>query len=269
MTDERYQTCTYRVLRYAPNLLRDEWLNIGVLLHDPERGAVDCQVISEEGELARVRRLHPEADLRLLRALAGDFEAQFRANGSDPAAVLAKLDDTLSNALQLSPPKAVRTVNVTAELARLYDDQVKPPVPRARAAGQADARSTIRTRVTQVFRAAHVLDRIERGVRVEEFTERGDPFRLDFGFARNGTRGFLHAISLARDPAQAKVLAFTAGCIRARLGDAEIYALTETEPRPELDRHRFVARLLAAQGVDVVPLPRVEELATRLRSLLN
>jgi hypothetical protein len=269
MPDEKYQTCTYRVLRYAPNLLRDEWLNIGVLLHDPERGTADCQLISEESEFARLRRLHPEADLRLLRALAGDFASQFRANGSDPAAVLAKLDDTLSNALQLSPQKAVRTANTAAELARLYDAQVKPPVPRARAAGEAESRPAIRTRASQAFRAAGILERMERGVPVEEFTERGDPFRLDFGFQRNGARGFLHAISLARDPAHAKVLAFTAERIRARLADAQLFALTEIEPRAELDRHRFVARLLAAQGVEVVPLSRVEELAGRLRSLLN
>jgi hypothetical protein len=28
----------YRVLRYAPNLVRDEWVNIGVLVFDPESG---------------------------------------------------------------------------------------------------------------------------------------------------------------------------------------------------------------------------------------
>lgn len=269
MPDKRYHTCTYRVLRYAPNLLRDEWLNIGVLLHDPERGTVDCQLISEEAEFARLRRLHPEADLRLLRALAGDFQSQFRASGSDPAAVLAKLDDTLSNALQLSPQKAVRTANTAAELARLYDVQVRPPAPRARATGPADSRPAIRARASQAFRTAGILERMERGVPVEEFTGRGDPFRLDFGFRRNGARGFLHAISLARDPAHAKVLAFTAERIRTRLENAQIYALTETEARPDLDRHRFVARLLAAQDVEVVPLPRVEDLAGRLRSLLN
>lgn len=269
MPDERYQTCTYRVLRYAPNLLRDEWLNIGVLLHDPARGTVDWQLISEESEFARVRRLHPEADLRLLRALAGEFEAQFRASGADPPAAFAKLADTLSNTLQLSPQKALHTTNAAAELARLYEEQVKPPAPRARPTEQADGRSVIRARASQVFRAAGILERMERGVRVEEFTGRGDPFRLDFGYRQNGTRGFLHAVSLARDPAHAKVLAFTAERIRGRLSDAQIYALTESEPRPELGGHQFVARLLAAQRVELVPLPRVKELAERLGSLLR
>ena len=29
----------YRILRYMPNLLRDEWVNIGVLLEDTSRRA--------------------------------------------------------------------------------------------------------------------------------------------------------------------------------------------------------------------------------------
>jgi hypothetical protein len=28
----------HRIVRYAPSLLRDEWINIGVLLFDPKRG---------------------------------------------------------------------------------------------------------------------------------------------------------------------------------------------------------------------------------------
>ena len=32
----------YRVLRYTPNLVRDEWVNIGVLVFDPENGERDC-----------------------------------------------------------------------------------------------------------------------------------------------------------------------------------------------------------------------------------
>ena len=32
------RACAYRVLRYAPNLVRDEWVNIGVLVFDPQNG---------------------------------------------------------------------------------------------------------------------------------------------------------------------------------------------------------------------------------------
>ena len=63
------RTLAYRVLRYTPNLVRDEWVNIGVLVFDPESGERRMRLIEEPEEYARVRRLHPRADEELLRAL--------------------------------------------------------------------------------------------------------------------------------------------------------------------------------------------------------
>jgi hypothetical protein len=71
---------------------------------------------------------------------------------------------------------------------------------------------------------------MERAVRVQEFTQPGDPLRLDYAYRANGTRGYLHAVALARDPAQAKVLAYTAECIRARQPNSEFVAITEVAP---------------------------------------
>jgi hypothetical protein len=66
-------------------------------------------------------------------------------------------------------------------------------------------------------------------VRIEGFTQPGDPLRLDYGY-QNGVRGFIHSISLRRDIPQAKVLAYTAECIHARDSRAQITAITEVEP---------------------------------------
>src|SRR5690348_10925058 len=78
MVDETQNMLRYRILRYTPNLVRDEWVNIGVLLEESGQEAdgagratrrLAIQVIEEESEMARVRRLHPGADEALLRAL--------------------------------------------------------------------------------------------------------------------------------------------------------------------------------------------------------
>src|ERR1700691_6203372 len=74
--------CAYHVVRYTPNLVRDEWINIGVLLFDPATGRVLRRLIDEPAELARVRRMHPGADEALLRRLPQEFEAQFAGNGA-------------------------------------------------------------------------------------------------------------------------------------------------------------------------------------------
>src|SRR3984893_7104032 len=65
----------HRIVRYAPSPLRDEWINIGVLLFDPKTGERRLRLI--EQEYNRVRRLHPQADESLLRALRDNLESRF------------------------------------------------------------------------------------------------------------------------------------------------------------------------------------------------
>jgi len=268
MPNENLNTLSYRILRYTPNLVRDEWVNIGVLLEDPARRHLQARLIEEPAELARVRRIHPNADEELLRALPQDFEAQIAGAGGEPGAYVAKLDETLSNILQLSPQKAVLAEDFEAELDRLYCDHVAPP-RRARAGLFENTRAWIRTRINEAFRRSRILGRMERGVRVEEFTQPGDPLRLDYAYRYNGTRGYLHALSLARDPAQAKVLAYTAECVRVKIPTSEFTAITEAEPQPDDARQQFVARLLAEQKIDILPVTRLDALANSLRPRLQ
>src|SRR5579872_4840504 len=73
--------CEYHVVRYQPNLIRDEWVNIGVLLLLPGDGASSGRVrqrwLEEPSDLARLRRLHPAVDEDLLLRLPAEFERQF------------------------------------------------------------------------------------------------------------------------------------------------------------------------------------------------
>src|SRR5277367_3542253 len=139
----------YRIVRYLPNLVRDEWLNIGVLLFDPATQERRLRLISDTDEFARIRRLHPEADDALLRRMQEELESRFEEfsrrtpveaqNGEQPSAItgppqafdgnwerlLTKWDDVLSNAVQLTESKAsMAASDIDAELERLYADQV-------------------------------------------------------------------------------------------------------------------------------------------------
>jgi len=267
MAEENLLTCTFRILRYVPNLVRDEWVNIGVLLVDPE-GRLHVRVLEEEPQYARLRRLYPAVDLAVLRALEADLEARAAQPGGG-AAVVAGLDDTLSNALQLSPQKAVLTANAEAELERLFHDQVEPAAYRATGAGEREHnRASIRYRARQIFERAQINGRLRFGVKVEEFTAAGDPFRLDFGW-QNGTRGFLHSVALGRDSGQAKVLAYTAAAVREKIPDAEFTAITEVPPQRGNARHEFTVSLLESSRIQVVPLAGLDQYARALGGRLN
>jgi len=78
--------CAYHVVRYTPNLVRDEWVNIGILIFDPESGGFRRRLLEEPADFARVRRLHPGVDEELLRRLSDDFASPTSAAGDDPNA---------------------------------------------------------------------------------------------------------------------------------------------------------------------------------------
>src|SRR6201982_1493579 len=161
INDQR-KMLTYRILRFVPNLMRDEWMNIGVLLEDGPSGQRAIKLIEEDSEFARVRRLNPAMDDSLLRGLAGTFDAELRKQNEAVAAYLEKLDKTLSNAVQFGPVKGVFAEDFDAELDRLYQDQVAPPA-RARGGVIESTRAWIKARLNDVFRRRRVPQHSSRG----------------------------------------------------------------------------------------------------------
>jgi Protein of unknown function (DUF3037) len=275
MPDETRHTLRYRILRYTPNLIRDEWINIGVFLEEiPADSAPSAasrraiRLLEDASEFARVRRLHPSADETLLRGLSPEFEARLTGSEKNVSEYLAKLDQTLSNVLQFSPQRAVLAENFDAEMDRLYHEHVALP-SRARGGVVESTKNWIRSRLNDIFKRRRILDKLERGVRVDRFTQPGDPFRIDYSYRYNGSTGYLHAIPLARDYSQAKVLAYTAERIRARVEHVEFSAITEVAPSPENPRHQFIMRLFEDQQIKILPLSGVEAFAEYLRPRLR
>jgi len=270
------RACAYRILRYTPNLVRDEWVNIGVLLFDPDTGERRLRVIEEQDEYNRVRRLHPQADEALLRALRDDLEDRFQsaaANGEGHAGnwlqLLAKWDETLSNALQLAPQKGVFAADLDAELERLYADHVAPQRTVGRV-GAPGSRATMRSYCSQVFRQARLWDHLQKSVRAEEFTFPGDPMRLDYSYRRNGTRGFVQTLSVTRAPADAKLLAYTAERITAKASvKTEFAAVTDVALDAGNDRHRFVRDTLRDVGIEPVAMEGFAVWVAKLKPLLQ
>ena len=269
MPDEALQPCSYHLVRYQPNLIREEWVNIGVLLLDPSSGRVRQRWLEEPADLVRLRRLHPAADEDLLLRLPAEFDRQFAGREMEAEAILEKFDETLSTALQLSPRKWLLSRDPDAELDRLYREQVEPVRELRRGTAEIRTRNDVRSRAADYFRTEKILRLMQRAVRVEEFTVPGDPMRIDFSYRRNGTRGFVHAVPLGRDPGHAKLLAYTAGAIRERLAHSEFLAVTEREPARGNVRDQFVSGILAQSHVRVVPLTELRKWAHDVAPLLK
>src|SRR6202051_847748 len=285
MPEDTLQPCAYHVVRYQPNLIRDEWVNIGVLLfipavrrgdgagdtpgEGPTAGRFRQRWLEEPADLVRLRRLHPAVDEELLLRLPAEFDRQLFGHEWPAAAILEKFDETLSNAVQLAPRKGLLARDPDAELDRLFREQVEPLREMRRGAVEIRTRSDVRARAADYFRTEKILRLMQRGVRVEEFTAPGDPMRIDFSYRRNGTRGFVHSVALARDPGQAKLLAYTAGAIRERVRHSEFLAVTEREPAPGNVRDQFVSGILAESDIRVVPLGELRKWAHEVAPVLR
>jgi hypothetical protein len=258
----------YHVLRYTSDLVRDEWVNVGVILFDPLTGALRLRLVEEQDEYARIRRLQPAADEDTLRSFRDHLEDRFatflrnrRAEqggmpnvGEELQKLLADWNNTLSNGLQLAPQKGVYADDLDIELERLYTEHVAPPRKVIRV-GAPGSRAMIRSYCSQVWKAAGLWDRIQKSVRVAEFTFPGDPMRIDYCYRRNGTRGYVQTLSVSRAPTDCKLYAYTAARIANRAPFAsEFAAVTDIPLLPENDRHRFVRDTLRDAGIEPVAM---------------
>jgi hypothetical protein len=269
MPDETLLPCAYHVVRYQPNLVRDEWINIGVLLLDPATGRVRQRWLEEPADLARLRRLHPAADEELLLRLPAEFYRQFAGREMDSESILQNFDETLSNAIQLAPRKGLLARDPDAELDRIFREQVEPVREPRRGVIEIRTRNDVRAQAADYFRTEKILRLMQRSVRVEEFTAPGDPMRIDFSYRRNGTRGFVHSVALGRDPGQAKLLAYTAKAIRDRVQHTEFLAVTEREPDRGNRRDQFVSGVLVDSDIRVVPLAGLRKWAHDVAPVLK
>jgi hypothetical protein len=272
----------YQVLRYSANLIRDEWVNIGVLVFGPQNGELQLRLVESPEEYARIRRLHPQVDEEAIRQLRDHLEDRFLsflqsereaagsvAPGESLQRMLDKWNATLSNAIQLAPQKGTYAADLATETDRLYGEQVAPPRPENRV-GAPGSRSSMRQYCSQVWRQARLWERIEKSVRVQEFTFPGDPMRFDYGYRHNGTRGFVQLLSVTRSPKDCKELAYTADHIARRAPFAsEFVAVTDVALQQQNERHRFVNDTLREAGVEAVPMEGFAVWVAKLKPMIQ
>ena len=209
--------CKFTLLRYVPDIVKGEFMNLGVALLDESGGFLEARMAGEE-EMRRLRWLHPAADLDLIRELESGFAGQM------PWESLDKLRQEFSTSLTISEPKICITENWREEIASLFGRYVAAP---PRAGREADnPRVQLRQRLAQRFRMEGLLERLKPAP-AAPFTVPGDPFKIDYAYvpASNGMQKYIHAVTLDRATHQAKVLAFTFEHIRRKRAHDQMTAV--------------------------------------------
>ena len=296
------RTFIHRILRYVPSPLRDEWVNIGVLVYDPITGDRRLRTIKEDAEFGRIRRLRPAADEDVLRGMRDHLESRLSAAtppagnggpirstlpnaegnpvsvGTEWLAILEKWDATLSNALQLAEPRATTADDIDSETDRLYDDIVtvaSSSKSRSRP-GEIRTRHQMLIYMDQVIRQAGLWKYIQKRVPAAQFTLDNDPFHIDYSYLRNDNkmRGFVHAISLAEAPDDIRIFAPVAQRIQELASrhqpsfGPEFLAVTNADFNPENSDHRFLSKYLGSHGVTSIPLDNFAVWIAKLRPMV-
>ena len=268
------------ILRYTADVIRDEWLNVGVLVCDLSTGNHVARVIEDEKEFARVRRLQPHADedaIRRMRehlddhfsGLVRQFRTETPGTPKDFQKIIEKWEGTLSNGIQLSGQKGVYAQDLQMEAERLYSEHVSLERGGARV-GAPGSRAVIRKYCSQVWHQAQLWERVEKSMRVAQFTFPGDPMRIDYAYRRNGTRGFVQTISVSRSPMACKEYAHTAQYIAPRAPfKSEFAAVTDIPLDNENLRHRFVRDTLRDAGIEPIPMEGFAVWVAKLKPLLQ
>jgi hypothetical protein len=287
---EQRRACEFRLLRYVPDAVRNEYVHIGVMLR--EEGSRHMEVRFTR-DWRRVRCLDPDADTSLLESM--ETELRRRLSSEPDRKLMRILEESLSLSVQMTEAKAYLAESIPAgveELMRLYVD----PPPREKLP-RLSGRAAIQARMRTEFEHAGVWDLLRKRIAAAQYTRPGDPLRIDLGYRPNGhshptdpgssshpSAGaplirMFHAVSFEPGLEMAKVLAFSAGALRAGVervekAELELTAVIEpaakvgaTDEEPErLAMYRFGVETMEEHRIRVLTtsdLGRVAETARR------
>ena len=216
------RNCEFQLLRYVPDVVRNEYVHIGVILR--EQDSAGPPEVRFTRDWRRVRCLDPQADTTLLEGM--ESELRRRLHEEPQGKLMGLLEESLSLNVQMTSPKAYLAESLPAgmeELMRLY---VEPPrrerLPRLR------GRAGIQAAMRGEFEREGVWDLLRKQIPASEYTRPGDPLRIDAGYRPNGIIKMFHAVSLEPGVEMAKVLAFSSAGLRAGVERVEKAALELT-----------------------------------------
>ena len=272
--------CEFFLIRYVPDVVKGEFVNIGVLLREAGAAKADSAVVRFTRDWSRVKCMDADADLGLLEALEGEIGARLQtvgspANGIKP--VVEILQDTLANSVQMTEVKACLAESLPAEIEQLMKMYVEPL--KVKAERKRTGRAAIAGAMRTEFERAGVWGLMRKRIAASAYTRAGDPMRIDCGYrvvAPDGMIRMFQAVSLEGDVEAAKGLAYSApqlreGVERVEAAKLELTAVVEplravSDAEDEaMERYRFGVEAMEREAIRVVTLSDLARVAETAR----
>jgi hypothetical protein len=282
---ERIQ-CEFFLVRYVPDAVKNEFVNIGVVLR--EAGRPETAHVRFTRDWGRVRCVDPEANIGMLEALEYEVRERLSNGLVETASMMKALEDSFSNLLQITEPKACLADSIPAEieqLSRMYIENKKQ-----REARRSNGRQAISTSIRRQFEAVGVWNVMRKRIQAAMYTRPGDPLRIDCGYRPNGVIRMFHAVSLEGDLEAAKVLAFSApqmaeGVLQVEKATLELTAIVEPlrgllgknseeilasgAEQDQIEQYRFGVETMERNQIRVMTVADLPRIAERAREELR
>jgi hypothetical protein len=197
------------LLRYVPNVVRGEFINIGLLLFEPRPDGFGFADLRMTSDWRRATCLDRQIDIEVLRALESDLRMRLQ-HPQDVGSLLHKLEDSFANLIQISPRQVCLAAEPTRELDTLSSIYLEDP--RLEALPAADRkkgeRAVIHAQIKDAFTRSGIWALIGTQIPAAKYTEKkGDPLVFDFGYEVGSEVRFFQSVPLKAGINQAVIIA--------------------------------------------------------------
>lgn len=273
------QQCEFQLIRYVPDPVKNEFVNIGVVLRTS--GGEGPAAVRFTRDWRRVRCIDAEADTSMLEALESEIARRMEEHQNktdrEGKPLLDLLEDSLSNSLQITEAKAFLAESFPAGLEQLLSLYVE--TAKRERTSRRSGRAAIQAEMRSQFERAGVWNLMHKQIAAASYTRPGDPLRIDCGYRPNGVVRMFHAVPLDTGGETAKVLAFSAhsiqeGVARVEKATLELTAIIEPIRSPSgvlpaddrVAEYRFAVETMEEHEIRVLTtsdLPRIADTARR------
>jgi len=199
-----FKQLEFFLLRYVPDVVKDEFVNIGVMMLEPGGNGEGFADVRFTRDWRRVRCLDPQADVEMLEALESEIRGQLQET-HDRGMLMRRIEDSFSNVIQLSSAKGCLAEDPAKEMTSLASIYLE--TARAGEKREASGRQRILGQMREAFDRAQVLKFLMTSIPVAPYTKPGDPFKFDFGYRVGDEIKLFHAVSLKNNIDSALMLA--------------------------------------------------------------
>ena len=261
------------LLRYVPNAVREEFVNIGVVMTESGGDGGGYAGVHFTKDWRRARCLNPAIDVEMLDAVGREIQSRI-ANVQDRAMLLHEMMDRYSNAIQISPARQCLTENPVEEMRELASSLVETPNFGALAdidkRGKSSGVRWIRSGMRREFQAAGVWDQLEKDLPASPYSVENDPLTFDFAYGVSSEIKLFQAVSFVERPQEAVDFAYHYADIAPNMAIQTgrkplLTAVVEDAYDDENDKVRHAIALMGKKKITLVKMAEMASIAETAR----